>query len=156
MRVLLPPVAHRVSRVAPVLRQDVVAHCPRRERHVHERELRPEEVRPLHLLTQLPQRVIILLERLLLLLRLLCLHEAEERGRDHLRDVVDPNADTRAVEGVLGEDVRGVRRECVFEDLAEDEGLVQRFALVLDRRDEAFRVDVCSLGVGGDQVTRWP
>ena len=45
--------------------------------------------------------------------------------------------------------------EGVLEELAEHERLVERTAFVLDRRDEALRVDRCARGVKpGSTITR--
>ena len=57
--------------------------------------------------------------------------------------MVRPEADERAVERVCREDAGGGGgwREGVLEELADDEGLVERAAFVLDRGDEALWVD---------------
>lgn len=65
-----------------------------------------------------------------------------ERRDDVLGDVVDPEADVRAVERVGGEEVWRVRGVGVLEELADDERFVERAALVLDGGDEALRVNI--------------
>ena len=147
-RVLDPPAPHGLAAVPAVLRDDPVPHDPRRERDVDERELLPEEVRPFDLPAERPERLVELLEERALLLRALRLDEAHVRGDDLLVDVVRPEADQRAVERVCREEVRRGRGEGVLEELADDEGLVQSAAFVLDRGDEAFRVDRC----GGSMI----
>ena len=142
LRVLLPLSTDRLAGVAPVLREDVVPHDPRRDRDVDERELVAEEVRPLHLGAEGAERGVELLEVLALLRGVLRLHGAHEGGHDLLLDVVDPDADERAREGVGREDVGRRGGERVLEELAEDEGLVQGLALILDGGDEAFRVNL--------------
>ncbi len=127
-----------------MLRDDPVAGDPRRERDVDERELLPEEVRALHLRAERPERAAELREEPALLLGVLLLDEAHVRDDDLLVDVVRPEADERAVERVGREEARLGLGERVFEELADDEGLVERAAFVLDRGDEALWVDRCN------------
>ena len=74
-----------------------------------------KEGQPLHLLTDLLRCVVVPIERLLLLVRFLYLHEAEERRHGHPIVVVNPSPDVCPIEGVPGEEVRGVLREGAFE-----------------------------------------
>ena len=140
-----------------MLRNDPIAHDPRRERDVDEREPLPKEPRPPDLRRERPERGVVLLEQRALPLGALRLDEARVRGHDDLGGVVRPDARVAAVDGVRGEEVRLVRGagEGVLEELAEHERLVERTAFVLDRRDEALRVDRCARGVKpGSTITR--
>ena len=140
--VLLPATTDRLARVPAVLLQEVIADDPRRKDDVDHAERVAEEVRALHLLAHLPERAVVLLARGRLRLGRLPLEQAVERRDDVLGDVVDPEADVRAVERVGGEEVRRVGGVGVLEELADDERFVERAALVLDGGDEALRVDV--------------
>lgn len=57
--------------------------------------------------------------------------------------MVYPDASVCASEGVGGEEVWFVVWIGVFEEFAEDEGFVERFAFVFESGDEASRVYVC-------------
>ena len=149
LRVLLPAVADRLARVPAVILEEVVADDPRREDDVDHAERVAEEVRALDLFRELRagggQRA----ARLVLRLTRLRLEEAEVRGDDGLCDEVDPDARVGALERVRREQVRFGVRVCVLEELAEDQGLVERFALIFECRDKPLGVDVCSSLVSG-------
>ena len=142
LRVRLPLLADLCAIVAALHLEDGVADDERSDRDVDEAELLAEEVRALDLLRERTLALEQVLERLLLLLRGLRLHEPLEVGNDRLRDEVDPDARICTVVWVGGEEVGLVVGVGLFEELAENEGLVESLALVLDSRDQSLRVDI--------------
>ena len=128
-----------------MLGDDPVARDPRRERDVDKREMFPEEVRPFHLRAERLKGRGELGEERALLVGVLLLDEAHVGGDDLLVDVVRPETDERAVERVGWEEAGRWRGggEGVLEELADDEGLVEGTALVLNSGDETFWVDCC-------------
>ena len=143
LAIRLPLRTDRLPTVPSILRQDVVAHDPWRDRHVCQRELFAEEIRPLDLRRERPERSDVLFERGALLLVVLRHDDAHVRGNDVLGDVVVPNTEIGLGVGVVGEEVLAVGWVSVLEKLAEDEGLVERFPLVFESGYETLRVNLC-------------
>lgn len=135
---LLPPISNIFSLVPSVLRDDIVPLRPRRDRNIHQTEFLSEEIRPtfLPLLRERRKRLVHVLARFVLRLE-----EAEEWREEELGDMVDPDSSAGAFVRIGREEVRGVGRVGVLEEFADDERLVERLAIELDRWDEAFWVD---------------
>lgn len=125
-----------------MLDRNPVPDDPRRESDIYKTELLSEEIGTLHLLGQFPLGVEQILEMLLLLGRILGLGETHGSRDDVLVDEVDPDARVCLGERIGGEDGGFVGGVGVVQELAEDEGFVEGFALVLDCGNEALRVNV--------------
>lgn len=115
--------------------ENVVAHDPRRNSDVYETELFPKEEWALDLADERPQRVAKLFNVRLLFLWILFHHQTHIDGNDVLGNVVDPNTNVRLCVWIVGQQTWAVRRVGVLEELAEDQGLVERLSLVLDGRN---------------------
>jgi hypothetical protein len=142
LRVLCPLFAHLRTLVATVLLNDVVTNSPWCDGKVEEAEVLAKEEWALNLVRELLQSLVECVAPRFYSLLVLPLNGLEEVRDDLLADMVDPKPNTSALKRVGGEEVRLVIRESFLDELGDDDRLVQRTTLVLERGYETLGVDV--------------